>query len=266
MASHPKKQKSGTRPRGPASYRQRTYRHSVDPTGLVSCMVRVGQTDLHILASREVTDRAALLVHQYRSRLENYIAGHPEFLSALEPLAEDPLAPPLVKAMMRAAAVAGVGPMAAVAGAIAEFVGRDLLEEGIDEVVIENGGDIYIKRQRDCIAAIFAGASPLSGRVGVAIAAASMPLGLCTSSGTVGHSLSYGNADAVTVLASSTPLADAAATRLGNEVLAGQPINRALDLAKTIPGLLGVVVVRGAELGGWGGVELVSIVTSHRGK
>jgi ApbE superfamily uncharacterized protein (UPF0280 family) len=150
--------------------------------------------------------------------------------------------------------------MAAVAGVIAEYVGRGLLKRAdCDEVVVENGGDIFMQRQKDCLAAIFAGESPLSYRVGIRIPARDMPLGICTSSGTVGHSLSLGQADSVTVIAHSTALADATATRLGNEVGRAGDLGPALKLAAEIPGLTGVVIVIGEELGAWGQVELVGL-------
>ncbi len=153
--------------------------------------------------------------------------------------------------------------MAAVAGAIAEAVGRGLLADGEPEVMVENGGDIYLARQKSCDVAIFAGRSSLSNKVGLRIAASQMPLGICTSSGTVGHSLSLGEADSVTVLAKSTALADAVATRLGNEVkaVAGgkSSVARALEQARSISGILGVVVICGETMGAIGEVELIAI-------
>lgn len=241
----------------PSSYQKRSYRNIVDPSGLVSSYVTVRQTDLHILAPAVVEEQAYHFVYQYRNQLENYIASLPDFLTALLPLPLDPLSPPMVREMLKAAAAAGVGPMAAVAGAIAEFVGRDLLAAGQEEVIVENGGDIFLSRKKECTAAIFAGESPLSNQVGLRIKPGQMPLGICTSSGTVGHSLSFGKADAVTVLARSTLLADAAATRLGNEVKDKRDINKALGIAEKIPGLMGVVIIKDRELGAWGEVELV---------
>ncbi len=245
----------------PLSYQERTYRRTINPAGLVSCFVKVCETDLHIMSSKDVTDQAYRLVYQHRNQLENYLAAHPVFLTAMTPLPPDPLAPPIVKKMLTAAAATGVGPMAAVAGAIAEFIGLALLADGINEVIVENGGDIFINRAKECIISIFAGESPLSRKVGVRIAAARMPLGVCTSSGTVGHSLSLGKADSVTVLAASTSLADAAATRLGNEIStpgSSKNINLALEKAKTIHDLLGVVIICGQQLGAWGEVDLVN--------
>jgi ApbE superfamily uncharacterized protein (UPF0280 family) len=248
----------------PESYIERAYRTLQEDGGLISSFVQIKDTDLHILADREVTARALDLALQYRLQLEQYIKQRPEFLSALTPLAPDALAPPIAAEMLAAGSSAEVGPMAAVAGAIAEYVGRALMRDGCREVVVENGGDIFINRSRDCTVAIFAGQSPLSLKIGVKLASARMPIAVCTSSGTVGHSLSFGRADAVTVIARSTPLADAAATRLGNEV-GGEigkddGIQRALKVGRTIAGVLGVVVIRGERMGAVGDVELVRLI------
>lgn len=243
----------------PCSYRKRTYRNRVEHGELISFEVRIRETDLQILAGKELREEAEAAVFQYRSQLEGYIARHPEFAATLAPLPLDPTAPPIVKTMLAAGLAAEVGPMAAVAGAMAEYVGLALLAAGAGEVVVENGGDIYFCRNQESVVSIFAGASPLSNRVGLKIAAGRMPLGICTSSGTVGHSLSLGEADAVTVLAKDTALADAVATLAGNAVQPGQSLELALGKASGVPGILGVVIIRGEELGAWGEVELVPL-------
>ncbi len=246
----------------PRSYIQRTYRDVVDSTALISSFVKVKDTDLHILADRDVTVDGKNLVLQYRLQIENYIAAHPEFSLALMPLARDPLAPKIVRDMLGAAQLAEVGPMASVAGAIAEYVGRALLADGCEEVIVENGGDLFINRAVGSKIAIFAGDSPLSLKLGLALKKEMMPIAVCTSSGSVGHSLSFGSADSVTVVASSASLADAAATRLGNEVgdcngAAG--FKKALGVSRKIEGILGVVVIRGDKIGAVGDVELVKL-------
>ena len=245
-----------------SSYKKRNYRQAINaPAGLVSNFVKVKETDLHILASSNIEKDGYNFVHRYRNQLENYIGSHPDFLTALIPLKSDTLAPPIIKDMQQAAAAANVGPMAAVAGAIAEYVGRDLLDTDVEEVIVENGGDIFLKRNDDCVTAIFAGQSSLNQKVGIKIPAGSMPVGICTSSGTVGHSLSLGQADSVTVLAASASLADAAATRLGNEVSSTEKetINHAIEVARNIPGLLGVVIICGEQMGAWGEIDLVGL-------
>ena len=254
--------KRNKRKKSPESYSERLYRKLVTRTGLVSTNVQIEETDLHILAEGDVAEAATDLVLQYRAQLESYIVKNPDFSASLDPLSIDKVVPPLIRDMLNAGMQAGVGPMAAVAGTVAEYVGKGLLALGIDEVMVENGGDIFLQRNRDCSVAIFAGESPLSYKVGVKIPSSQMPIGICTSSGTVGHSLSMGDADSVTVLSSSTPLADAAATRLGNEVgraVDGNGIQNALDAAREIDGVIGVVVICGERMGAMGDVELMQI-------
>lgn len=218
------------------------------------------ETDLQILAPLDLSETALDLVRHYRNQLENYIARNPAFLRAMSPLPLDRLAPALIQEMYRAGSSAGVGPMAAVAGVIAEFVGRGLQERhGVAEIMVENGGDIYLQRQVASTVAIFAGASPLSNKVGIRLRAEQTPTGICTSSATVGHSLSLGRADAVTVIAASTALADAVATRIGNETKDDGDINQALEISAAIAGVSGVLIIKGENLGAWGDLELVGL-------
>jgi uncharacterized protein len=251
------------RKKKPESYTERTYRQSAEQGDLVSSLVQIKETDLHIQADRDVRKRASELVLQYRLQIEDYIVKHPDFYATLAPLPMDNLAPLVVQEMLWAAETAGVGPMAAVAGSIAAFVGKKLVSEGVAEIIVENGGDIFLQRQKECTIAIFAGQSILSNKVGVVISPGQMPCGVCTSSGTVGPSLSLGKADSVTVVAKSAALADAAATRIGNEVKGESGgkagINRALETAKEIIGISGVVVICGNVLGAVGDVRLVRL-------
>ncbi|MBU2535236.1 MAG: UPF0280 family protein [Chloroflexota bacterium] len=237
-------------------YQPRTYRHWVKGDDLVSFSVVVKETDLYIRAASNLHRKAHRLVLKYRSSLEKYIARRPDFLTSLEPIEVEAEAPKIVRDMADAARMAGVGPMAAVAGAIAEFVGKELLDFS-PEVIVENGGDIYLKIQRQRTIGIFAGGSPLTGKLGLEINPEDTPLGICTSSGTVGHSLSFGRADAVIVLADSATLADAAATAIGNRVSEPADIEKGIELARDIGQLRGVVIIKDDKLGVWGGVKIV---------
>ena len=205
---------------------------------LTGFQIKIHETDLMILANQEYREVATAVVLQERRQLEHYIASHPGFLESLSPWPEDPLAPRLVKEMIQAGARVNVGPMAAVAGAIAGAVGQALLDHS-PEVIVENGGDIFLKISQPATVALYAGHSPLSMKVGILIAAAMTPLGICTSSGTVGHSLSLGRADAACVLAADTALADAAATALGNRVKVPADIPVALEWLADTPDILG---------------------------
>ncbi len=259
--------KSGKRKKNPFSYCKREYRKLVSQSDLVSTQVQIEETDLHILAQEELTEQVTDLILQCRTQLESYIVKYPMFSASLDPLLRDKVAPPLIRDMLDAGVAAGVGPMAAVAGTIAEYIGRELVLSGSREVMVENGGDIFLHRKRDCDIAIFAGESSLSYKVGVRIAASQMPVGICTSSGTVGHSFSLGEADSVTVVSKSTALADAAATRIGNElgctgaVQAG--MQKGLAIAGEISGVVGVVVICGDLMGAFGDVELIKVELSE---
>jgi ApbE superfamily uncharacterized protein (UPF0280 family) len=236
-------------------YQPRSYRHWVKGNDLVAFSVTVKETDLYIRARSDLKCQAHKLVQKYRHILEEYIEGHPSFLTSLEPVTVEKNAPPLVREMAQAAQKAGVGPMAAVAGAIAEAVGKELLAFS-PEVMVENGGDIYLKSLTKRLIGIYAGRSPLTGRVGLEIEGKDTPLGICTSSGTVGHSLSLGKADAVIALSPSTALADATATAIGNHILKPQDIPGGIEFARSIKGLKGVIIIQGEQLGVWGKVKL----------
>jgi ApbE superfamily uncharacterized protein (UPF0280 family) len=245
-------------------YQPRTYRHWVKDKGLVSFNVVVKETDLYIRAQSDLKRKAQRLVVKYRQQLEGYIERHPKFLSSLEPLAVSG-APHIVTEMAEAAKKAGVGPMAAVAGAIAEFVGKELLESS-SEIIVENGGDIYLKSLSDRVIGIYAGKSPLTGKVGLEIKGKDTPLGICTSSGTVGHSLSLGQADAVIALSRSTALADAAATAVGNIIKSVDDIPRGIERAIGIKGLDGVIIIKDDRIGLWGKVKICPISDKEKNK
>lgn len=233
----------------------RIYRHWLKETNLVPFTVTVKETDLYILARTNLERKALRLVLKYRQALESYIAQHPGFLTSLEPLAHDESAPRIVRTMMAAARKARVGPMAAVAGAMSEFVGEELTRFS-PEIIIENGGDVYLKSQKNRVIGIYAGSSPLSSRIGISVTPEDTPLGIATSSGTVGHSLSFGKADAVVALASSATLADAAATAIGNLIRGPASIPQGLRRAQNIEGLKGVIIIIGSEMGVWGNIKM----------
>jgi ApbE superfamily uncharacterized protein (UPF0280 family) len=237
---------------------KRNYRSWLARDGLAPFRVAVQETDLYILAHTPLEQEAQEAVIQLRHQIEEYIRANPLFESSLASLPPDPQAPRIVKEMLAASQKAGVGPMAGVAGAMAEFVGKALLAS-TPEVVVENGGDIFIQINTERKIGLFAGESPLSMRVGIRVPPERTPLGICTSSATVGPSQSFGRADAVCVISPSCALADAAATALGNQVGGKGDIERALEEGRTISGVEGVVIIMGDTMGAWGEYELVKL-------
>jgi hypothetical protein len=203
------------------------------------------------------------IVLTQRDRLERFIAGNPLFRDSLLPVAVPDTAPGIVKSMARAGSAAGVGPMAAVAGAICEGVAAGLGGR-VRELILENGGDLYISSSGERVVGIFTGSRERGADIGLRLAAGSTPLGVCTSSGRIGHSLSFGDSSAATVVARSCALADAAATAVGNRVRGRDGVREGLAAARDIPGLLGVVVLRDGQLGAWGDVEIVTLPDAGR--
>ena len=242
---------------------RRIYRDWVAGGGLVSYTVAVESTDLHVRTTRDLRAEALESATRHRKTVEDYIAAHPGFAISLVPLPADEDAPSLVQQMIAAACIADVGPMAAVAGAIAEAVGRDLLQYS-DEVLVENGGDIFISSRTPRTVGLYAGRSVLTGRVGVAIRPEDCPLGICTSSGKVGPSLSFGLADACTVLARSAAVADAFATALGNHIRTAADLARVLDPATLPAEVLGVLAVVDGQVGIQGAIQLVPLDVADR--
>jgi len=225
---------------------------------LVTFEVAVKETDLQVSAEQKFEKETSDLVFESRHQIESYIQTHADFLTALEPYPEDPYASPLVKEMIGCSWAVGVGPMAAVAGAIAEYVGRHLLKK-TNQVIVENGGDLFVKANRPVTVSIFAGNSPLSEKIGLVIAPSLMPLGVASSSATVGHSLSLGEADVACVLSPSAALADAAATALCNRVKGPGDLGRISEWAGGLKGILGALVVMGDKMASWGQIELVAL-------
>jgi uncharacterized protein len=235
-------------------YRERTYRNSVAAHDLVSFHVSVRETDLYIAADCDLSEIALDSVIKHRNYLESYIQQHPTFLKSFVPVPSNRLAPAIVRDMIEAGITAQVGPMAAVAGAMAQFVGADLLGHS-ENVIVENGGDIFMKTFNERRVSIFAGESSLSQKLVLRIMPSEMPLGVCTSSATVGPSVSFGRADAVCVLSQSACLADAAASLIGNQVKTPGDIKKALNLGSEIPGVKGIVIIMGETMGAWGQIE-----------
>jgi ApbE superfamily uncharacterized protein (UPF0280 family) len=244
-------------------YQPRTYRQWVTSEDLVAFSAMVDETDLLIRAKSDLSSQALEIVHKCRAGLEDYIKRHPLFALTLKPMRVEDHAPAVVRNMALAAEAVGVGPMAAVAGAIAREVGTGLLQFS-DEVIVENGGDIFMRSLRPRLVGVYAGESPLTGKIAFVIRPEDTPLGICTSSGTVGHSLSFGLADAVTVFSPSAALADAAATAIGNLVHTVDNISKAIEFAQRVPGLSGVAIVKGDVLGLWGKIQLRSLPYTER--
>ena len=197
-------------------------------------------------------------VKYYREMLENHIRHNPDFLSSLVPLDPSSGLPDLIEEMYNASAMAGTGPMSAVAGAIAEHVCTDIISEfGYNEVVIENGGDLFLKLNSPATISVYAGNSPLSEKIGLVITPENSPVSVCCSSGTVGHSLSFGTADACVIACRLGALADAFATAFCNKVKDSENLKEISDLALNIPEIKSIIVIKDDKVALGGNFEIV---------
>ncbi len=233
----------------------RDYRDGVAPAGgEVRFQVVIEESDLFIVARRDLSAEIAAFLREVRGQLKNHILLHREFLDSLTPVAAPASAPEVARRMAAAAEVCGVGPMAAVAGTIAQMVAERFAGVSPD-LIVENGGDIFLCSTRDRTVALLA--EPGSGsRLGWRIPAAEFPTSLCSSSGRVGHSLSLGRSDIVTVRADSGALADAAATALANALKKPADLAKVTERAAAIPGVLGIFAQCAGHAAAWGRVEL----------
>lgn len=239
--------------------RERRYREGMG-NRFRSWVLSVQESDLWIgvdpeswRPGMEAVARLALL--EARNHLEGY--ANERFLTSFLPLPNDPSAPPIVRALLKAGSAAGTGPMAAVAGAVAEYVGRKLINSfHCKEIVIENGGDLWLSFIKPLDIAIYAGDSPVSGMLGVELDPVLSPCGLCTSSGTVGPSLSFGYADAAVILCADAAVADAWATATGNMIQTADDIAPVLVRLKNRTEILGALIVVGDRIGIQGRLRL----------
>lgn len=237
-------------------YQERFYRDWQKSKDLYSQEVIVAQSDIQVFSDKRLEKKILeKKINFYRSQINNYISKEPKFLNSLEPLEVEINSPSIIKKMAESSKQAGVGPMASVAGAIAEFLGNDLLKTGVKELIIENGGDIFLKSSRMRKIGIFSGRSTSWKGLVINIKGQGAPLGICASSGTIGHSLSFGRADSAVIIAKSAILADAVATASCNRIKSEKDLKRALDFAKSFQDVLGAVFIMGKKLASWGMFE-----------
>ena len=181
-----------------------------------------GEIDLDQTHIRLTTDLANHELKRYvfsiRRDLKNYILRNEDFLLSLEPIKTDENLPLIVKTMIDSANISGVGPMACVAGTISELSLNYLISKGSKYSIVENGGDIALINDERLLCGIYSNNQVLTNNIAFEIKARKKPLGLCTSSGKIGHSISFGESDSVSVIAKSASVADGLATRIANEV------------------------------------------------
>lgn len=235
----------------------------------VTAKLEIGETAATIGAEREYVDVAVEAIKAARAEIERHVRRDRFFLTTLEPYDPDPDSGRVVRRMCDAAAAAGVGPMAAVAGAIAQEALEAMLARGCRHAWVDNGGDIAMLPGRPVTVEVFhePGADTAFA---LELEGTGRARGICSSSGTLGHSISFGNADVVVAIASDAVLADALATAIGNLVSGPGSLGKCFEPFIGIPGFMGGIAMAGGEVAVHGDIpRLVEVehnqekITSH---
>lgn len=188
-------------------------------------------------------------IKRQRKILEEYIARHGEFKTSLTPIELKSDAPEVAERMAKAAELAGTGPMAAVAGTMAQLAAEAAIKKGCEEVIVENGGDIYLQTAEPVIIGLYPGEDEVAGQLAFSLQGKDTPVSICSSSGKMGHSMSLGMCDLATVVAKNAALADAAATQAANLVKTIDDVEPTLNKIAGIEGIDGVVIVKDGQVG-----------------
>ncbi|MGA2775570.1 MAG: UPF0280 family protein [Candidatus Omnitrophota bacterium] len=239
-------------------YKKNFYRGWVKAEDLRLTQIIDKDMELQILTNKK-TDEVFIRkkMWQYRMDIENYIERDRAFLVSLKPIMAAKDAPLIIKNIAQESKKANTTAMSAVAGAIAESLGHELLEAGFKDVVVENAGSIFLKTTRSIGIGIYAGKAKLWNKLKLKIKPKDTPLGIATFSGTLTQSLNFGCADSVIVLSKSTLLASSVATAVANRVNSKEDLQKALDFAKDIKGVIAVIIVLKNNLVSWGKVEFI---------
>lgn len=241
---------------------ERTYRKQFNTGRFKGFEIKYKETDLWIGVDpasykTEMKEFTFLKIKSLREKFDSYISEEPFFKKTLKPFQPAEDSPPEAREMAAAAEQAGVGPMATVAALFARKTGEELLRTfTVKEMIIENGGDIFAFLNKELVLSVFAGDSPLSERIGLAIPNGMGKFGICTSAGTVGPSFSAGKSDAVVVICENILLADAYATAFGNKVKSPEDVEKVINDSEKVPEIISMLIICEDKIGIRGEFEI----------
>ncbi len=213
-------------------------------------------SDILVSSDKDISFKLKRLIKEIYIILESHIRENPSFQKSLSPLESKPRYHPVIKKMCEESAIFNVGPMATVAGAVCDYLASDL-DNSCRCLIIENGGDVFIKSDKDIDVGVYLKNKHFADKIYLKVKADDMPCGLCSSSGSFGHSLSMGKSDLVTVLAESTIRADGAATSVANNINSAKDISKTINSYKIKKEIKGILIVKDDTLGVWGKIELI---------
>ena len=236
-------------------YKNRTYREHLQKERWHSFTVAYKETDLWIGIDQasfqeSIPAFTESRIQTLRKDMVTYLQNDPDYSTSLVSYEAKTEAPTIFQEMSEMARKSGIGPMSGVAGAVARRIGQEIKDKyRVREIIVENGGDIYADIQKDIDIAVFAGTSPLSEKVGFTIQADQAPLGICTSSGTVGPSLSFGKADAVMIICKDCTLADTYATAFANEIQTTDDVAPCIEKIGKTKDILAAICIKDDKIG-----------------
>jgi len=239
-------------------YRRRHYRDWINAQDLYATDFVAREADLQIFTNKKL--KPALIEERVRALrwdLEQYVNKDRLFLASGRPVTVATDAPEIVREMARASALAGIGPINTIAGAVAQFLGSALLKIGFKDVIVENGKNIFLATARSRKISFYSGRSKLWDRLKLKILPRETPLGICLSSGARVRSSGLRGADCIAVIAKNTTLAAAIAAALAARIQTRKDLQPAVDSARAIKGVLGIIIILKGELVSWGGARFV---------
>lgn len=237
-------------------YNERWYRFLHDKS-LSACEVAYRESDVLFLSDPPL-DRKAIGagIKKYYELIQSYVDQNPQFTTSLSPLNQDSIAPQIIQDMITGSSLSGIGPFSCVAGAICDYLGRELMSF-CEELILENGGDLFLSIKNDKTLGVYLGEYARPSSLKVRIKKRPKPFGICSSSGKIGHSFSLGRADVVTVIARDAILADTFATAFCNKLKKKEDIKKIIKEGQKYPFIEGLILACDGTLGVWGDVELV---------
>ena len=237
-------------------YEERFYRNKI--ISKFKMEVSFKESDLLICSDKEIAkEKAQNILVKYYEQIEGYAMKNPLFLTSLSPLEIDQTAPPIIKEMIESSKVTGIGPFSAVAGAVAQYVGGELLNH-CRELIIENGGDIFLKINEDKIIGVYLGQEFKINNLNLKVKKRSQAFGVASSSSSLGHSLNFGKADLVSVVAKNIIIADGFATAISNRIKKLEDVDKILAEAKDKLPIEGLLVAFGEKIFLWGNLEVAN--------
>jgi len=232
------------------------YRTRVSLKNRFSWIVKYRFSDIFISSDKDIHDKIASSITSFYKDIDKVIESDKPFARSLRPLKAKKYYPEIIKKMCHASSIFDVGPMASVAGAVCEYLAKDLAGY-YDELIIENGGDTLMITDKDPSIGLYVKNKYFDDSIGLKVTSKEKKVSVCSSSSTFGHSYSEGKCDLAAAFSSSAIYADSAATSIANKTKEIKDIKKNIKYFSGFEGISGIVIIKENKIGIWGDVELL---------